>query len=82
MKNPCLTLLGRLILVGVFAGALPQMVMAGRDQPDNTKTQFATPLPVPPEIEIAVGGFCSASGSTSAAIMSTVPGPSLWTVNV
>ena len=38
--------------------------------------------PVPPEIEIAVGGFCSAAGRRSAANMSTVPGPSLWTVNV
>ena len=38
--------------------------------------------PVPPEIDIAVGGFCSASGRMSAATMSTVPGPSLWTVSV
>ncbi len=38
--------------------------------------------PVPPEIEIAVGGFCSASGRMSATTMSTVPGPSLWTVSV
>ena len=38
--------------------------------------------PVPPEIDIAVGGFCSASGRMSATTKSTVPGPSLWTVSV
>jgi hypothetical protein len=66
MKNSCLTLLGRLILVGVFAGTLPQMAMAGRDQPDNTKTQFATPLPAPPEIDgvINTEEWQSANGAT------------------
>ena len=62
MNTMLLTLIGRwappgyrrllcLLLVSVFAGTLPQMVVADRAQPDNTKTQFATPLPVPPEID-------------------------------
>ena len=38
--------------------------------------------PVPPEIDIDVGGFSRASGRMSATTMSTVPGPSLWTVSV
>ena len=38
--------------------------------------------PVPPEIDIAVGGFCNAAGRRSPANTSTVPGPSLWTVTV
>ena len=38
--------------------------------------------PVPPEIEIAVGGFTNAAGRLSPKNTSTVPGPSLWTTIV
>jgi hypothetical protein len=51
---------------------------APRLSPVGSKRQ----TPVPPEIEIAVGGFCNPAGRRSAATTSTVPGPSLWTVNV
>ena len=77
MNNIFLTLIGRwappgyrhllcLFLVGVLAGALPQMTMADRAQPDNTKTQFATLLPAPPEIDgvINTEEWQSANGAT------------------
>ncbi len=40
--------------------------MADRAQPDNTKTQFATPLPVPPEIDgvINTAEWQNANGAT------------------
>ena len=77
MNNRFLTLIGRwappgyrrllcLFLVGVLAGTLPPGVMADRAEPDNTKTQFATPLPVPPEIDgvIDTVEWRSANGAT------------------
>ena len=77
MNNIFLTLIGRwapsdgrrllcLFLVSLVAGTLPQTVMADRAQPDNTKTQFATPLPVPPEIDGVINTveWQSANGAT------------------
>jgi hypothetical protein len=53
-------------LLGALAVASPNPVLADRVQPDNTKTQFATPLPAPPVIDgvINTDEWSSANGAT------------------
>jgi hypothetical protein len=49
-----------------FAGAWTDRAYADRVQPDNTKTQFATPLPTPPVIDgvINTDEWAAANGAT------------------
>lgn len=55
-----------LFLAGLLAGILPNTAIADRVQPDNTKTQFATLMSVPPEIDgvINTDEWASANGAT------------------
>lgn len=55
-----------LLLIAAVAGGAPQVARASRAQPDNTKTQFATLLPSPPEIDgvINLEEWQSANGAT------------------
>ena len=53
-------------MLGLLAGTITQVGWADRAQPDNTKTQFTTLLPTPPEIDgvINTEEWQSANGAT------------------
>jgi hypothetical protein len=55
-----------LVCVGALAGIMSPRLMADRAQPDSTKTQFATLMSTPPEIDgvINTEEWASANGAT------------------